>query len=255
MIKIQKIQDPNKGQHFLVSKEIIKKEIKEANISKKDLVIEIGAGTGNLTEELSKYAGKVIAYEIDKSFENDLMSLQKNYENLIVIFDDAFNHSWKNCTKIVSNIPFYVSDKIIFKAIQEDIKEIILLVGEKFKKKLSNRKTKIGFIANLFYEIEFLMKVKKENFYPRPRVDSWLIRLKIKKPNSKFESILRSFILKKGKIKNAIIYSFVENKKTKREARYFIKKAGFFTSVLEKPVSRVTGNFLVRLENSLKSFL
>jgi 16S rRNA (adenine1518-N6/adenine1519-N6)-dimethyltransferase len=87
-------QDFDKGQHFLIDLNIIKKEVDVANISKKDKIIEIGAGEGNLTSELVKKAGKVLAFEIDKRYAIKLNFLEKNNKNLKVIYNNALHYSW-----------------------------------------------------------------------------------------------------------------------------------------------------------------
>lgn len=161
-------QDLDKGQHFLVDLTVVKKGVSIANISKKDKIIEIGAGNGNLTDELVKKAENVVAFEIDKRYAEKLNILEKNNKNLKVIYDNAFNYSWKDYTKIVSNIPYFISEQIINKAIKDKIPGMTLIVGEKFKEKLAKSQSKIGIISNLFYNIEFIMKVDKKCFSPPP---------------------------------------------------------------------------------------
>ena len=246
-------KDLDKGQHFLVDNEIIKKEVAFANISKKDRIIEIGAGGGNLTAELVKKADEVLAFEIDKRYAKKLESLKKKNKNLKIIYDDAFNYSWKNYTKIVSNIPYFISEQLINKAIKDETPEMTLIVGEKFKEKLSiSQKSKIGIISNLFYDIEFALKVNKKCFSPQPRVNSWLIKLKKKEKFSDMESILISILRRSGKLKNAIIYSLVKKGWTKKESKRIIKDMNIQEQVLEKPISRITGKFLIRLAENLE---
>ncbi len=245
-------RDLNKGQHFLINRNIIKKKIKVAKISKKDRIIEIGAGEGILTKELVKKAGEVLAFEIDKKYLKKLNLLEKNHKNLKVICDNALDYSWKGFTKIVSNTPYFLSGPLIIKSIKEDIPEIILIVGERFKNLLETKQTKIGIIANLFYNIHFITKVDKNSFSPRPRVDSWLIKLRKKEKFSYVESLLISIFNKNGKLKNAIIYSLVGMGETKRNSREIIKKMDLSESSLEKSVSRISGRLLIRLIKELE---
>ncbi|MEM3116614.1 MAG: rRNA adenine N-6-methyltransferase family protein [Candidatus Pacearchaeota archaeon] len=247
-------KDLDKGQHFLIDSDVIKKQISVADISKKDRIIEIGAGGGNLTSELIKKAGKVLAFEIDKKYKKKLNHLEKNNKNLQIIYGNAIDYSWKGYTKIVSNIPYFMSEQIINKAIEDEIPELTLIVGEKFKDKLLNKKpSKIGIISNIFYFIDAIMKVDKKCFSPPPKVNSWLIRMNKKKEISNTESLLASILRKKGKLKNAIIYSLVEKGKTKREAKDLIKKINLNQPSLEKPMSRTTWRLLVRLINELEN--
>jgi 16S rRNA (adenine1518-N6/adenine1519-N6)-dimethyltransferase len=244
--------DLDKGQHMLIDEEILRKEIEIADLCKKDKVLEIGAGTGNLTKELVKNAGKVVAIEIDKDFKKELEEIKEKNKNLIVIYDNALEHDWKDYNKIVSNIPYSLSEPVVLKAIKEGVEELILIIGENFKEILSARKSKIGIIADLFYKFQPIKLVKKESFNPKPRVDSWLIKLERKDIVTDVEEVLKKIVLKDGKTKNAIMYSLVEHGKTKNEAREIIDKMGINNQVLEKPVKKITGKFLLRLKESLK---
>ncbi len=241
----------DKGQHFLIDQAIIKKGIDIANISKKDKILEIGAGDGNLTKELVKKAGEVLAFEIDKQYTKKLDILKKKNKNLRIVYDDVLNYSWKNYTKIISNIPHFISEQVIKKSIKEEIPEMVLFVGEKFKKILQKKQSKMGIIANLFYRIKFIIKVNKKCFSPPSRVDSWLIKFEKRKKFSDKELILVSILNRKGKLKNAILYSLVKGGKTKRESEEIIKKMDIYENSLEKPVSKITGKLLIRLINEL----
>ena len=75
MGKLEINPDPLKDQFFLTDDKIIKKIVEFANLERKDVVLEIGAGTGNLTKELAKRAGKVIVFEIDSRFKPFLSKL------------------------------------------------------------------------------------------------------------------------------------------------------------------------------------
>ena len=66
------------------------------------------------------------------------------------------------------------------------------------------------------------------------------------------EAFLASILSRRGKIKNALLYSLVDKGKTKREARQKIENLGLSKQVLEKPISRITGRFLIRLSENLE---
>ncbi|MDD3174890.1 MAG: rRNA adenine N-6-methyltransferase family protein [Candidatus Nanoarchaeia archaeon] len=233
----------DKGQHFLIDEEVLKKEIHIANLSKTDKVIEIGAGEGVLTKELVKQC-EVLAFEIDKRY-----SSLNQINNAKIVFDDALKHSWKGY-KIVSNIPYHLSDQIMKKAIIEDIEELILIVGENFKENLEENKSTISLISNICYKIKFEQKVLKKSFSPPPRVDSWLISFK-KRKLSIIEDILVSVFKHKGKIKNALINSF--KGKTKNQAREIMSYLNLNQKSLETSTSKITPKLLLRLKESLES--
>ena len=245
----------DRAQHFLIDEKALEKEISEAKLSKKDKVIEIGAGTGVLTSKLAENAGKVLAFEIDEKFKPELEALKEKYPNLEVVYGNALEHDWKGYNKIVSNIPYFLIGDIILKAIKINFQEIVIIAGEKFRYKTEMNEDKIGIIVNLFYNTEILMKVSPSSFMPEPKTDSWLLRLTLKKKSSEKESILKRILQKSGKIKNAILYSLVEKGKTKNEAREIIEKMNLTKDILEKPVEKITGNFILRLKDEIEKVI
>lgn len=230
-------------QHFLINCEILKKEIKEAELNGKDRVIEIGAGKGILTEKLAKQSGKVLAFEIDKKFVKELGRLEK-YANLKIIYKNALAYEWEGYNKIVSNIPYSLSEAVIWKAINSNIETLVLIISESFKKNLVSEDKKIGLIAKLFFNIKELCVVKKENFSPQPKTDSWLVKLERKKGLTDEEKIMQKIVTKNSKLKNAIIYSLAEKGKTKREAKEILKNLGLYERVLNKPSKKITAKLI-----------
>ncbi len=240
-----------KGQHFLVDKLVLKKEIENSSLSKKDKIIEIGAGEGMLTNELAKKAKKVLSFEIDIQYKKKLELIKNKYKNLEIIYGDATKYSWEGYDKIVSNIPYYLGEKIIAKAVITDIPFIVFIIGENFKNLLIDNSTKSGIIANLFYDIKIIEKVKKSSFSPPPRVNSWLLKLTMKTGDKYNESI--KFILKrKGKIKNAIISFFVNEGYTKNEAKTLLKEFHLNDKTLEKKVSNISGKMILIIYDKIK---
>jgi len=241
----------DKGQHFLKDDKVLEKEIEISAINKDDKIIEIGAGIGVLTEELIKGAKEVLAFEIDEKFFEDLKKIGEKYENLTIIFDNALFYSWHGYNKIVSNIPYYLSEEVVNKAIIDDIGEIVLIVGEKFKNLLFSNE-KAGLIARKFYSIKEIMKVSKESFEPEPRVNSFLIKFDKKVKISKLDGIILDIVFGNGKVKNAIMRALLKLKKTKRESKEIIKKIGLDKSALEKPAKMITAALILRIEKELK---
>lgn len=240
--------DKTKAQHFLMNKEILSLEINQANLSKKDKVIEIGAGSGIITKELVKHSGKVLAFEIDKTLEKELKKIKN--KNLTLVYDSALKYSWKNYNKIVSNIPYLLSEQTILKSIEDNIEELVIIVGEKFKEIILSNKTKIGIHTNLFYKVQPIKKVPKECFYPQPRVNSWLIKLTRKKDST--NNPLRFILLEKGKVKNSVISYFISQGKTKKQAKEILSKMSLNEQSLNKPVKKITANLLIRIEKDLE---
>ncbi|MFA5485246.1 MAG: rRNA adenine N-6-methyltransferase family protein [Candidatus Pacearchaeota archaeon] len=237
------------GQHFLMNQSLIKEEVKLAKISSKDNILEIGAGSGNLTKELIKTNAKIYSFEIDERYSSELKELKN--ENLTIIYDNTLNYSWRKYNKIVSNIPYEISEPLINKAIKEGINFLVLIIGENFKEILEKNNSKIGFISNLFYNISFIKKINKKEFMPIPRVDSWLIKLEKKEEITKLDKILQRIILYEGKIKNALIYSLVKEGYTKKQTKEILKKMKLNRNILEKS----TKKFTIKLLNKIKDYI
>lgn len=249
MKNIQIELHPEKDQHLLINEKIIKQIIKESKISEEDKIIEIGAGTGILTSELVKNSKKVLAFEIDKNFKYHLNEIKN--KNLEIIYDNSLNYDWRDYNKIISNIPYSLSEPIIMKTINDKIDFMILTIGENFKEILEKKETKIGILTDLFFEITPIIKVDKKDFIPHPRINSWVVKFERKKKTDKTDKILQKIILKNGKTKNALINSLVEFGKTKNQARELIKELKIDKNVLEKPVKSITGKFLILLRKRL----
>ena len=101
---------PNKklGQNFLISKELLNKMLSLADISKEDIILEIGAGLGFLTKSLAEQAKKVFAVEIETKFCEYLMKKLHSFKNIHIINNDILKMEVPKCTKVVSNIPFSI---------------------------------------------------------------------------------------------------------------------------------------------------
>lgn len=235
------------GQHFLINKEVLKKEIEIANISKEDKVIEIGAGKGDLTREILKKTQNLLTFEIDESLKEELEEFKEN-----LVFGDATKRSWKGYNKIVSNIPYNLSEQIIQKAIKENIQEMILVVGENFKEILEKKDTSIGIISDLFFLFQPIELIKKDSFSPKPRVNSWLIKLRRKESESKVNKVLQNIFLRKGKIKNAILYSLVNLGYTKNESREILEKMEIEKEALEKTTKTINGKVIQLIKKKLE---
>ncbi len=220
------------GQNFLVDENIITKIINEASVNKDDTVIEVGAGAGFVTEKLAEFAKNVIAIELD---ENAIEVLQKiPCDNIQIIHQDILKTNIselvKEPVKIIANIPYYITSPIIVHLLGEidelvsknrqSIKEIILMVQyEVAKRIIANEKSPskdyglLSILVNYRAETEFICKVPAKSFYPAPKVDSALLKLKIRKnplvelANPKlFRRIIKAaFGTRRKTLKNALL--------------------------------------------------
>ena len=213
----------NFGQNFLINESIIDQITDSISPTTKDLILEIGCGTGNLTKKLKKYKAQVLGFEIDLETKNYLNKLLDDKTNFI--FKDFLkldikkiidNHDYNNLF-IVGNLPYYITTPIVEKIIHSDLNEqgITIMVqkevGDRFLSQ-PGKKTYGYFtvLLNYFYEINKICDVPKECFEPMPKINSIVLHLKRKKIKSEdiidielFQKLLKdSFQFKRKKLKN-----------------------------------------------------
>lgn len=186
------------GQNFLIDDDVIDGIIESANISKKDLVIEIGPGLGTLTSKLLENANKVIAVEIDNKMVEVISDRFRMYNNLQIINEDILkidlnaiieNEKQEDGkVKIVANLPYYISTPIIMKLLEErlNIDEIVVMVQKEVADRLTAKSgTKLSgaitYAVDYYAEAEPVLNVGRDCFIPAPKVDSEVIKLKLRK--------------------------------------------------------------------------
>lgn len=203
------------GQNFLINDEVIRKIVEGAEISKEDLVIEIGPGLGTLTNELLKYAGKVIAIELDKRMIEILTDRFMLYDNFELINEDVlkvdlnniikqnltgncseYNFSIQPLTfniknaKIVANLPYYITTPIIMKLLEENlpIESITVMIQKEVANRLieepgGKNSGAITYSVYYYAKAEEVLKVMPNSFIPEPSVESKVIKLNVRKEN------------------------------------------------------------------------
>lgn len=174
----------NLGQNYLIDDFKRKKIINYGNLTKDDVVLEIGPGIGTLTIELAKKSKKVIAIEQDTTIFNILEDRLKKegITNVELINGDAVKVDFPEFNKIVSNLPYQISSPISFKFLEYDFDLAILMYQKEFADRMNGKvgtKQYSRLSAMLYYkaDIEFLTKVSPESFIPSPKVDSAVIKL------------------------------------------------------------------------------
>ena len=188
------------GQNFLISNEVVEKIVDCSNISKDDLVIEIGPGLGTLTKELLEKAGKVVAIELDKKMLSILKDRFSLYHNFSLIDKDVLKvdlnklikeekekNGFKRA-KIVANLPYYITTPIIMKLLEEklDLESITVMIQKEVADRLvaiPGEKDTGAITYSVYYysEAESVLEVPNNSFIPEPEVTSKVIKLNIRK--------------------------------------------------------------------------
>ena len=167
------------GQHFLNSKSIAEFIVKEARISKNDVVFEIGTGLGILTPLLCKNAQKVISVDADENLIKKAKSTFTRFDNLVLKSGDGFKK--KDVFSIfVSNLPYSRSKDAIEWLSKTPFSHGVIMVQKEFAEKLfatSKNRRAISIIATHALNIQKISDVGKNNFSPPPKIDSVILKI------------------------------------------------------------------------------
>ena len=191
-----KIKHPKKslGQNFLTDKNIVNIIINTGNIKKNDIVLEVGPGTGNLTEKiLSKNPKKLFAVEKDKSLAKKLH--EKFREKIILINDDILKIDEKKYSKdpmvVFGNLPYNISTQILIKWIRYNnlnntFKKFILMFQKEVAERIiaeTNSKNygRLAVLSSWKLNIEKITDVSPNSFYPIPKVKSTILLIEPKR--------------------------------------------------------------------------
>ncbi|MEK9209502.1 MAG: 16S rRNA (adenine(1518)-N(6)/adenine(1519)-N(6))-dimethyltransferase RsmA [Patescibacteria group bacterium] len=179
------------GQHFLkpgrTGSNIINKMLKAAELSKNDLVLEVGPGKGILTKVLLEKSGRVIAVEKDKRLAEYLKEKFKDDKNLEIIEGDILKiqsrlggTKLKNY-KIVANIPYYLTSRFL-RTFLQDAKtrpeKMVLMVQKEVGERILAKPPHMNLLAisvQIYGRPKIIAQVSKKHFSPQPKVDSAII--------------------------------------------------------------------------------
>jgi 16S rRNA (adenine1518-N6/adenine1519-N6)-dimethyltransferase len=182
------------GQNFLIDKSVLRKIITAANLSKKDIVLEIGPGLGILTTELAKQVKQVIAVEKDKRLCNALAHILtvQDVQNVQIVNQDILDTKYKipdTKYKLVANLPYYITSPVIRKFLETKHrpKSMILMVQKEVAQRIIAKPPKMNLLAvavQFYAKSEIVAYVNKKSFWPQPKVDSAIIKIV---PNVEFK--------------------------------------------------------------------
>ena len=188
------------GQNFLIDKLVLLKIIKTANLQPNDVVLEIGPGIGNLTQEIAKRAKKVITIEKDSKMVEILKETTKNLKNLKIIRANILkvpNYQLPIANyKVVANLPYYIVSPVIRKFLEREKKprEMILMVqkevaqricaspakvfaSQKFRRARPPKMSLLAVSVQFYAHPEIVSFVSKKSFWPQPKVDGAILKI------------------------------------------------------------------------------
>ncbi len=218
------------GQNFLVDEEILRKMVSYASISGRDVVLEIGAGLGFLTERIAENAGRVIAVEIDGRLVKALRRRLRTRGNVTILHGDVMKIDLPDFNKVVSTPPYSISSPLQFWLLNRNFDEAVLSFQEEFARRLTasiGSKDYGRLTVTTYYraDVEILDVIPKESFWPPPKVDSLIVRLRPRRPPFRvadervfFDVVRAIFTQKNKKLRNAIMPFFGRFRLPSKEA-------------------------------------
>lgn len=181
------------GQNFLVDAHVLNKIIAGANVTRDDMVLEIGPGIGTMTQYLAEAAREVVAVEIDRNLLPILEETLSDYDNVTVINADilkldiqkiADEHNGGRPIKVVANLPYYITTPIIMGLFESHvpIDNLTVMVQKEVAKRMEVGPGTKDYgalsLAVQYYATPYIVaNVPCNCFMPRPNVDSAVIRL------------------------------------------------------------------------------
>ena len=217
------------GQNFTVNSDVLRRLVEYASLTEDDVVLEVGAGFGFLTQLLSHKCKKVIAVEVDVNLVSFLKKHLRNLKNVDLIEGDILNVSLPCFNKVVSTPPYSISSPLLFRLLETKFDWALLILQKEFAERLAapvGSKDYGRLTVTIYYraDVELLDTVPRKMFYPSPDVDSMMLRLKPRAPPFKvddeaifFELVRTLFTQRNKKVRNALI-PFLRKRELSKEA-------------------------------------
>ncbi len=266
----------SKGQNFLIEETVYAKIIEAADLSKDDTVLEVGPGFGFLTRKLAAKAGRVIAVELDDKLAGLLEAnlQQRGIENVEVLNENVLDLNPKslipnpksqnikikkklnfesrelNDYKIVANLPYNISSIFLrkFLTVKERPSEMVLMLQKEVAERIVAKPGKMSLLAvsvQFYAQASVVCFVPANAFWPAPKVDSAIIRLKIKNCKSKilggvdkerdfFRLVRFGFAAKRKMLKNNLVAGYKINQEN---AENYLKLANLSPKIRAEDLS------------------
>lgn len=242
------------GQNFLIDDHVITKIINAAEITKNDLVLEIGPGIGTMTQYLAESAGKVIAVEIDKNLIPILGETLAEYDNVTIINEDILKLDINRLVeeendgkpiKVVANLPYYITTPIIMGLFESHVplQSITVMVQKEVADRMqvgpgSKDYGALSLAVQYYAKPYIAANVPPNCFIPRPGVGSAVIRLTryeeppvmVKDESLMFKLIRASFNQRRKTLQNGIANS-PELPYSKAQVEKALEKMGLAANV------------------------
>ncbi len=238
-----KVQPRKKlGQSFLNSHSIAREIVRLAEVSSRDSVLEIGGGLGMLTRWIAAEAGAIYVVEVDPRLVRALRDVTEGLDNVHIIEGDALKVDFPDVNKVIANLPYSISSEVTFRLLKElEFESAVLMYQKEFATRLvaepgTSEYSRLTINVRYQAQVELLMDVSADLFYPVPAVDSIVVKIIPRKEGlfAKDESIFNWMI--------GGIYPY-PNKNVRRALRIWFRNLGFDSELIQEVLKR-TENYL-----------
>lgn len=188
------------GQNFLIDPHIVDRIIEALELTEDDTVLEIGAGTGALTERLASKSGRVIAVEVDEKLCTLLKEELKGYKNLEVICKDVTHISFRESftqartVKVVGNLPYQIATSLLLSLVPQGwVKFMVMMVQREVAQRImahpgDKKRGILTVLLNYYANVGKVIDVPPQAFIPPPKVGSSVVKIEGKQnPRAKTE--------------------------------------------------------------------
>ncbi len=225
------------GQNFISDGNLLKSIVEASGINEETTVVEIGCGAGTLTRALAETAKRVYAFDIDRDLQPVLAETLKGLENVEVIFRDfnkvdlkAFEAEIGDYV-VVANLPYYITTPLLTKLLEEGdtVQGLSIMVQEEVAERFCAKEDtpeygSITAAIALKGEAKIVKRVSRNLFYPRPNVDSAVVkitfergRIPVKSETAYRQTVKCAFLNRRKTLENNLVNTFKVSRETAKE--------------------------------------
>jgi 16S rRNA (adenine1518-N6/adenine1519-N6)-dimethyltransferase len=226
------------GQNFISDGNLLKSIVDASGIDEHTTVVEVGCGAGTLTRALAERAKKVYAFDIDRDLQPVLAETLAGLENVEVIFRDFNKINLREFEEeigeytVVANLPYYITTPLVMKFLEESdkVQGVSIMVQEEVAERFCAKENtaeygSITAAIALKGEAKIVKRVSRNMFYPRPNVDSAVVkidfqrgRIAVKDEKAYRQTVKCAFLNRRKTLENNLVNFFSVSRETAKAA-------------------------------------
>ena len=225
------------GQNFISDNNLLASIVTASGIDETTTVVEIGCGAGTLTRAIAEKAKKVYAFDVDKDLQPVLAETLAGLDNVEVIFRDFNKINLAELEEeigeytVVANLPYYITTPLVTKLLEEGekVQGLSIMVQEEVAERFCARENtpEYGAITAgiaLKGEAKIVKRVSRNMFYPRPNVDSAVVkitfqrgRISVKSEKAYRQTVKCAFLNRRKTLENNLVNFFKMDRETAKK--------------------------------------